>query len=101
MKVRVYLPNPGSKFRVGQLVTASFNKPSKESIWIPLSARLDLGTKEIAFIKRRGVFRPKEIATASQSGDWIEVSGGLETSDSLAYNAQFMVDSEGFIKVRN
>ncbi len=101
VKVRVYLPNPGSKFRVGQLVTASFNKPSKESIWIPLSARLDLGTKEIAFIKRRGVFRPKEIATASQSGDWIEVSGGLETSDSLAYNAQFMVDSEGFIKVRN
>lgn len=101
VKVRVYLSNAGNKFRVGQLLTASFNKPAKDSIWIPLSARLDLGVKEIAFYKRRGVFRPKEIVTARQSGDWIEVIRGLEVGDSLAYNAQFMVDSESFIKVRN
>jgi multidrug efflux pump subunit AcrA (membrane-fusion protein) len=91
MKARVYLPNAGSQFRIGQ----------KDSWWIPLSARLDLGTKEIAFIKRRGVFRPKEIVTARQSGDWIEVLHGLDASDSLTYNAQFMIDSESFIKVRN
>ena len=101
VKVRVYLSNAGNKFRIGQLLTASFDKTSNDSIWIPLSAKLDLGAREIAFTKRRGVFRPKEIFTARQSGDWIEVIGGLEISDSIAYNAQFMVDSESFIKVRN
>ena len=101
VKVRVYLSNPGNKFKIGQLLTASFNKSSRDSIWIPLSARLDLGTKEITFYKKRGVFRPKEIVTAKQSGGWIEVISGLEQGDSLAYNAQFMVDSESFIKVRN
>lgn len=101
VKVRIYLPNAGNKLRVGQLVTAAFKKPSKESIWIPLSARLDLGTKEIVFKKNHGVFRPKTIVTSRQSRDWVEVLSGLETSDSLAYNAQFMVDSESFIKVRN
>lgn len=100
-KVRVNLPNTGGKFRIGQLVTASFVLPLKNSIWIPLSARLSLGTKEIAFTKRRGVFRPKVIVTARQSGEWLEVLDGLEVSDSLAYNAQFMVDSESFIKVKN
>lgn len=101
VKVRVYLSNQGNKFRIGQLVKAQFSTPSQNTLWIPVSARLDLGTKEIAFTKRRGVFRPKEIITSRQSGDWIEVISGLEVSDSIAYRAQFMIDSESFIKVRN
>jgi membrane fusion protein, copper/silver efflux system len=101
VKVRVYLSNTGNKFRIGQLVNAQFSDPSKNALWIPASARLDLGTKEIAFTKRRGVFRPKEIITSRQSGEWIEVISGLEVSDSLAYHAQFMIDSESFIKVKN
>ena len=100
-KVRVYLSNAGKKFRIGQLVMASFTSPSKGSMWIPVSAKLDLGTKKIAFTKRRGVFRPIVIVTARQSGEWVEVLDGLKVSDSLAYNAQFMVDSESFIKVKN
>lgn len=101
VEVRVYLSNPANKFRIGQLVKAQFSIPSQNTLWIPVSSRLDLGTKEIAFTKRRGVFRPKEIITARQSGDWIEVMSGLEVSDSVAYRAQFMIDSESFVKVRN
>lgn len=101
VKVRVYLDNAANKLRVGQLLTASFSKHSNDSVWIPLTAKLDLGEKEIVFYKRRGVFRPKEIVTARQSGAWIEVINGLEATDSISYNAQFMVDSESFIKVRN
>ncbi len=101
LKVRVYLSNDDDRFRIGQLVSASFAMTSKNSMWIPQSARLDLGTREIVFAKRRGVFRPKAISTALHSGEWVEVVNGVEASDSLAYNAQFMVDSEGFIKVKN
>jgi Cu(I)/Ag(I) efflux system membrane fusion protein len=101
IKVRVYLSNRNDTYQVGQFVEASFGHSSDKGMWIPSSARLDLGTKEIAFIKRRGIFRPKEISTGREAEEWIEVRDGLEVGDSVAYNAQFMVDSEGFIKVRN
>lgn len=101
VKVRIYLSNVGNKFGIGELVKVRFSIPTTNALWIPVSSRLDLGTKEIVFTKRRGIFRPKEVITSRQSGEWIEVKSGLEVSDSLAYNAQFMIDSESFIKVRN
>jgi Cu(I)/Ag(I) efflux system membrane fusion protein len=100
-KVRVYLSNSNSKYRIGQLVSASFSKPSPESLWIPLSAHSDLGTRKIVFVKHEGMFQPREISTGSQSGMWIEVLKGININDSLAYNAQFMIDSESFIKIEN
>ncbi len=99
--VRVYLSNTLNQFKVGQLAYATFNLPSVTALWIPISARLNQGTKELVFAKRRGVFRPKVIQTARRSGEWIEVISGIQLNDSIAYNAQFMVDSESFIKIRN
>ncbi len=99
--VRSYLQNPGNRLKVGQLAAATFNLPSPESNWIPSSASLQLGTKEIVFEKNRGVFRPKSIQTGRRSGEWVEVLSGIEAGDSIAYRAQFMVDSESFIKIRN
>ncbi len=99
VKVRVYLKNSYNQYRVGQLVNASFNKPSSKSIWIPQSAVLDLGTKQVVFIKRQGIFRPKSVVVFKKSYDWTGVTG-LESTDSIAYNAQFMMDSESFIKVK-
>jgi len=98
-KVRVYLSNPLHHYHAGQLVSATFITTSENSMWIPANARLDLGTRDIAFIKRYAVFRPGAISIGRQSGNWIEVLDGLKPQDSIAYNAQFMVDSESFIKV--
>ncbi|HEV8515425.1 MAG TPA: RND transporter MFP subunit, partial [Cyclobacteriaceae bacterium] len=99
-KVRVYLSNLDSKYRVGQLVSASFNKPSRESLWIPVMAQLDLGTKKIVFVRKAEIFKPMEIATGNQFDNLIEVLKGIDASDSIAYNAQFMIDSESFIKIK-
>jgi membrane fusion protein, copper/silver efflux system len=101
VKIRIYLVNKRNKFRIGQLLTASFGAPSGNSLWIPRSAKLDLGSDEITFVKKHNIFLPKSIVTARQSGDWVEVLSGVGLMDSLAYNAQFMVDSESFIKVSN
>src|SRR5260221_2128010 len=72
-KVRVYLSNGTGKYGVGRLISASFSKPSQDSMWIPLSSQFDLGTKKVVFTKREGVFRPKEIIVGNQSDDWIQV----------------------------
>ena len=99
VKLRVYLTNVNGKYEIGQLITARFNINSKSGIWIPTSSVLDLGTQKIVFVKRRGVFRPRSVDTGRQSKDWTELLNGIDSGDSIAYQAQFMVDSESFIKV--
>ncbi len=100
-KVRVYLTNTDKRYHIGQLLSAKFQVSGKDGMWIPATAKLDLGTRTIAFVKRRGVFRPTAITTTERAGDWIAVASGLQATDSIATNAQFLVDSESFIKVRN
>lgn len=97
-KVRVYLANPNNKYKIGQLVEGSLDQV-RESLWIPASARLDLGTKEIAFVKKEGAFKSKLITTTRSFGDKREVVLGLSESDSIAYDAHFLIDSESFVKV--
>ncbi len=101
IKARVYLPNTDNRYHVGQLIKGTFRVSAGQGTWIPAAAKLDLGTRTIAFVKRRGVFRPTAITTTMQANDWIDVTSGLELTDSVAFNAQFLVDSESFIKVRN
>ena len=99
VKVRAYLDNPNATYKIGQLVTANFRMIATGKQWIPASSVLDLGTEEIVFVKKRGIFRPRAVTIGRRSGDWMELVNGIESSDSIAYQAQFMVDSESFIKV--
>ena len=97
MKIRVYT-NRTEGLHVGHLVNATINLESRESLWIPKEAVLDLGTQKIVFLKDRGVLKPKEVTTGIASKGLIEIKGGLASSEEIAANAQFLVDSESFIK---
>jgi hypothetical protein len=100
-KVRVVLPNTADRFSVGQLITGALTKSSSPTMWLPASAIVDLGGKKIVFVKKKNVFRPREIITGQKSSSWIELVGGLSASDSISYQAQTMMDSENFIRVKN
>ncbi|HRE65719.1 MAG TPA: efflux RND transporter periplasmic adaptor subunit [Cyclobacteriaceae bacterium] len=96
IKVRVYVLN--TELRIGQLVSATLQFQTSEALWLPKEAILDMGVEKIAFVKERGVFKPKKIITGIRSNGSIEVKQGLASSDEVASNAQYMVDSESFIK---
>ncbi|MBX2894771.1 MAG: efflux RND transporter periplasmic adaptor subunit [Cyclobacteriaceae bacterium] len=96
IKVRVYVRN--SDLRIGQLVSATLQFTTSEALWLPKEAILDMGVEKIAFVKERGVFKPKKIITGIRTNGSIEVRQGLASSDEVASNAQYMVDSESFIK---
>ena len=100
MKIRVYT-NQTENLHVGQLVNASINLKSKEALWIPKEAVLDLGTREVVFVQEREVLKPKEVTTGMTSEGLIEIKSGLASSEEIAANAQFLVDSEGFIETKN
>lgn len=97
IKVRVYVRNIEG-LRIGQLVSATLQFQTNDTLWLPKEAILDMGVEKIAFVKERGVFKPKKIITGIRINGSIEVRQGLASSDEVAANAQYMVDSESFIK---
>lgn len=97
MKLRVIVQNK-DQLRIGQLVSATYQVQTKETLWLPKEAVLDMGLDKIVFIKERGGFKPKKIITGIQVKDSIEVKQGLASVDEVAVNAQYLVDSESFIK---
>lgn len=100
LKVRVYIPH-GKHNYIGQLVQATIELSSKESLWVPRQAVLQLGTDQVVFVKEGGILKPKRVATGISTADYVEIKGGLASADEIASNAQYLVDSESFIKPAN
>lgn len=97
VKVRVYVKN-AEGLRIGQLISATLQFKTTESLWLPKEAILDLGVEKVVFVKERGVFKPKKIVVGIRTNGSMEIKQGLASSDEVAANAQYMVDSESFIK---
>jgi len=99
VKVRLYVKNSG-ELQIGQLVRATIRLKPLEALWVPREAVLDLGLEKIVFVKEREVFKPKNVKAGVRTDGWVEVTQGLSSSDEIAANAQYLMDSESFIKVK-
>lgn len=98
LKIRAYTKK---KFHIGQLVNAKIRLKARDALWVPREAVLDLGDDKVVFIKDHGVLKPKRITTGIRSGNLIEIKSGLASSEEIAANANYLVDSESFIKPVN
>lgn len=99
VKVRLYIKNSG-ELHIGQLVRATIKLKPIEALWIPREAVLDLGLDKIVFVKERDVFKPKNVKAGIRTDGWVQIIQGLSSSDEIAANAQYLVDSESFIKTK-
>lgn len=97
--VRLYLNNT-HQLRIGELVEATIQLEPVEALWVPREAVLDLGLEQIVFVKERGIFKAKVVQVGARAGAWTVVSSGLSSADEIAVNAQYLVDSESFIKTK-
>jgi hypothetical protein len=99
LTVRIYTRRT-ENLHIGHLVDAELNGNTVESLWIPGEAIVDLGNDRIVFLKDRNVFKAKRIITGAQADNLVEVKQGLSSSDEIASNAHYLVDSESFIKTQ-
>jgi Cu(I)/Ag(I) efflux system membrane fusion protein len=60
---------------------------------------LSLGIDKIIFLKEGGGFRAHKITTGITNENNIQVLSGLSPNAEVAANAQFLADSESFIKL--
>lgn len=100
LKIRVYTKKIKG-LHIGHLVKAKISEETKQSLWVPKESVLNLGTFEVVFVKDSGVFKPKRVITGIKSGKFVAIKSGLVRSEEIAVNAQYLVDSESFIKPAN
>jgi len=96
---RVYFDNRELQLPVGSPVRATIFGRAVVGEWLPGSAVLSLGLDRIVFVRMDGGFRAHKIATGISVKDQVQVLSGLSPADSVAANAQYLMDSESFIKV--
>jgi Cu(I)/Ag(I) efflux system membrane fusion protein len=101
LSARVYLNNSKLMIPVGSQVKATININTKFDNWLPKESVLSLGLNKIVFLKNGGVFKAQAVSTGITANNLIQITDGLNPKDSVAVNAQFLIDSEGFIRVKS
>lgn len=96
---RVNIDNNSEQVKIGSQVKAKIKAGPHNGWWLPNEAVLSLGINKIVFIKKGAGFFVQKITTGHQHPKWIQVIDGLGENDSVAMNAQYLMDSESFIKI--
>ncbi|QNP54409.1 efflux RND transporter periplasmic adaptor subunit (plasmid) [Hymenobacter qilianensis] len=96
--VRVHLNNADERLRSGALLTGIVRVPVAGGLWLPRAAVVDLGNREVAFVRRSGAFQAVLVQTGRRSAEQVQILQGVSAQDAVATNAQFLVDSEGFVQ---
>lgn len=98
-QVRALLPAQGNSVLIGQVITGKAAYSTDSGLWVPNDAVLNLGTQSVTFLKVDGIFKPIAVQVGQRAEGQVEIVSGLRANDVIAANAQFLIDSESFIRV--
>ena len=98
---RVNYDNSTLQLPVGSQVKATIFSDAHRGLWLPKEAVLSLGMDKIVFLKKDKGFKVHKIITGHVHKNLLQVTAGLNESDSVAANAQYLVDSESFVKIKD
>jgi Cu(I)/Ag(I) efflux system membrane fusion protein len=99
LTLRVYFDNRSRDIPAGSAVKATIRPAAVAGNWLPKEAVLSLGMDQVVFLRDGGGFRAHKITTGITAKDEIQVLSGLAALDSVAAQAQYLMDSEDFIQV--
>lgn len=97
-RIRVYLNNEKLKFPIGLRLQGIIKTYPVKGIWIQKQASVSLGAQKIVFIKKANGFKATAIKTGIEMSDCVQVIEGISVQDTIAENAQYLIDSESFLK---
>lgn len=96
-RIRVYLNN-SQNFPIGQRLTGIIKSKPIKGLWLPRTSVVSTGNKQVVFLKVGNNLKSTEIKTGIEMNEFIQVLGGVSSSDKVAKNAGYLIDSESFIK---
>jgi len=99
LRARIETENPGRELRSEMYVEAVIKADLGTMLTVPVSAILNTGEKEIAFVmKDGGDFEPRGVKTGRRNDDYAEIVSGLRAGEKVVTSANFMIDSESRMK---
>ena len=100
LTARVYFNNSVLKIPIGSQVRATIFGNTKNADWLPKEAVLSLGMDKVIFKKAGGGFKAQKVNTGILHKNLLQIISGLLADDSVAVNAQYLMDSESLIKIK-
>jgi Cu(I)/Ag(I) efflux system membrane fusion protein len=100
LKARAYFDNSLLNVPVGSQVRAIIFAKNKTANWLPKEAVISVGDNNIVFIKSPGGYHTHNVQTGLVYNNQIEIINGLSPADSVAANAQYLMDGESIIKTK-
>lgn len=101
LTARVNIDNSVLQLPIGSQVRATIFSSPVNAEWLPADAMVSLGFGKIVFVKSGNGYKAQKITTGATYNNLIQVTGGITPADSVAVNAQFLMDSESFIKIQD
>lgn len=101
LTARVYFNNSTLKIPIGSQVRANIFGNAREAYWLPAEAVVSLGMDKVVFKKTDGRFKAHKVNTGITHRNHIQIISGINETDSVAVNGQYLMDSESFIKIKN
>ncbi len=98
LRARMYLDNSLHQHKIGSSVEADISIAAYSALWVDRNAVIDLGGSKVVLLKSNNAFHVTPVKTGMTQGDLIEVISGINEDDMIAANANYLIDSEGFIK---
>ena len=99
LTLRVPFDNSSLQIPIGSQVKATIFGNSKNANWLPKESVVSSGFDKVVFLKDDGGFRAHKVEVGFDYKNKIQIISGLRMQDSVAVNAQFLMDSESFIKL--
>jgi Cu(I)/Ag(I) efflux system membrane fusion protein len=99
LTVRIPFDNSALQIPIGSQVKATISASVRKATVLPASSVVSLGLDRIVFRKENDGFKAQKVSVGDTYNNRIEILSGLSIRDSVAVNAQFLMDSESFIKI--
>jgi len=95
LRVRLAMPNPNLLLKPGMFVNVRLRTPLGRQLFVPASAVLQGGSRQVVFVARgHGSFEPREVQLGTRTDDGFVILKGLQSGDTVATSANFLIDSE-------
>lgn len=100
LSVRLEVPNPHGRLRVGMYAEVIFQPPTVEPMpTVPAQSVLRTGRRQVVVTALDdGHFAPRAVRLGQSDGEWVEVLDGLEEGEQVVTSAQFLIDSESNLR---
>ncbi len=101
---RVYLKNPGGKYKINSLVEAEIMPAKSNALTVPYSSVLFLGKRKIVWVLKgktpegNKIFEARNVSVGAVFGDRVVIKSGLSQGEEVALDAGYLLDREGLIQ---